>query len=298
MINRICLRSRDPRDGLLPLPMMEKVYTKLVERYSFPSSIFKVLRTGLATVCQSSSGKVARMSLPISARALRRAFSNMGTEWIFQQNATGKCSMSIIISHHLTTRSTVALVFGARQHEADSFIDFLLDGSLTPHWSASPLAALEYTADDFSNQIKIRHNDVWKVGNSLKMDTWATDQEKFDIKTLDLVGAIRSLNSLFVELAYYSQACQTSQSLLRDIGEMVELDSLGGLENSPSIRNVKRVKVKIQHLKSWYDGIQARSDYLTRRAEAMLQTVNIAFSLSHFSKREKPWLRTRNFAGL
>lgn len=224
---------------------------KLAEQYNFPSSIFKVLYTGLSAVCQSSLGE--------------------RTQWIFQQNATGKSSMSIIISHHMTKNYTLALVFGANQHDADSFIDFLLDGALTPHWSAAPLAALEYTADDFSNRIKVRHNDVWEVGNSLNMDTWATDLGPFDIKTLDLLGATRSLNTLFVELAYYSQACQTSQSLLRDIEKMVELEPVGS--ETKYTQNAKIVMEKILHLKSWYDGIQARSDYLTRRAEALLQTV-------------------------
>lgn len=140
----------------------------------------------------------------------------MRTDFVFQQNAIGKCSMSMIISYDVTKRSTMALVFGASQHEANKFIEILLDGGRTPHWGALPLAALELTADDFSNRIKLRHNDVWMVGNSLKMDTWATDKDKVDIKTLDLTGAIRSLNSLFVELAYYSQACQTSQNLLSD----------------------------------------------------------------------------------
>mgnify|MGYP003662582396 FL=1 len=172
----------------------------------------------------------------------------------------------------MTKNYTLALVFGANQHDADSFIDFLLDGALTPHWSAAPLAALEYTADDFSNRIKVRHNDVWEVGNSLNMDTWATDLGPFDIKTLDLLGATRSLNTLFVELAYYSQACQTSQSLLRDIEKMVELEPVGS--ETKYTQNAKIVMEKILHLKSWYDGIQARSDYLTRRAEALLQTVD------------------------
>ena len=203
----------------------------------------------------------------------------MRTECIFQQNATGKCSMSMIISYDVAKRSTVALVFGARQYEAETFIEFLLDGGRTSHWSVLPLAALELTADDFSKQINLRHNDVWKVGDSLKMDTWATDKDKFDIKTLDLTSAIRSLNSLFVELAYYSQACQTSQSLLGDIEKMVELDSVGS--ESRSTRTIKAVKQDIQRLKSWYDGIQARSDYLTRRAEALLQTVNA----SHLRRR-------------
>jgi hypothetical protein len=111
------------------------------------------------------------------------------------------------------------------------------------------------------------------------MDTWATDKDKFDIKTLDLTDAIRSLNSLFVELAYYSQACQTSQSLLCDIKKMVDSDLVGS-ENR-STRIIKAVKEDIQRLKSWYNGIQARSDYLTRRAEALFQTVNA----SHLRKR-------------
>lgn len=192
----------------------------------------------------------------------------------------------MIISHDVVKRSTVALVFGVLQDEANKFIDILLDGGRTQQWSALPLAALELTADDFSNQIKLKHNDVWKVGNSLQMDTWATDQDKFDIKTLDLIGAIRSLNSLFVELAYYSQACQTSQSLLGDIEGMVGSDSVS--PESQHARMDKAVKENIQHLKSWYDGIQARSDYLTRRAEALLQTV----SSSHLRRScSLSWIR-------
>lgn len=252
--------------------MTEKLYTNLATQYKFSSLTFKVLYTGLATVCQYSSGKLERMSRPALFRTLRTSF-NVETDYIFQQNATGKSSMSMTISHDAAKRSTVALVFGARQDEANAFIDILLSRGRTPHWSALPLAALELTADDFSNQIKLKHNDVWKAGNSLQMDTWATDQDKFDVKNLDLIGAIRSLNSLFVELAYYSQACQTSQSLLGDIEKMVSVYS-----DAQSLRSNMPVTENIQHLKSWYDGIQARSDYLTRRAEALLQTVSTPYS--------------------
>lgn len=180
--------------------------------------------------------------------------------------------MSIIISCDTTKRSTLGLIFGARQSEADAFIDLLLNGGQNQHWSTLALTALELTADDFSNQIKLRHNAVWKVGNSLKMDAWAADHEEVDIKTLDLIGATRSLNSLFVELANDSQACQTSHSLLRDIEKMVELDSAGPPNRHTA--TIKAVKENIQRLRSWYDGIQARSDYLTRRCEALLQTVS------------------------
>jgi hypothetical protein len=95
----------------------------------------------------------------------------------------------MIISYDVAKRATVAFVFGASRHEADTFINFLLNNGRTSHWSVLPIAALELTAEDFSNRIKLRHNDVWKVGNSLKMDTWATDKDKFDMKNLDLTGA-------------------------------------------------------------------------------------------------------------
>lgn len=36
---------------------------KLAEQYNFPSSIFKVLYTGLSAVCQSSLGERTRMLL-------------------------------------------------------------------------------------------------------------------------------------------------------------------------------------------------------------------------------------------
>ena len=55
---------------------------------------------------------------------------------------------------------------------------------------------------------------------------------------------------------------------------MVESDAVGS--KSRTIQKLKAIKEDIQRLKSWYDGIQARSDYLTRRAEALLQTVSIS----------------------
>lgn len=186
--------------------MTEKLYSNLAAEYKFSPLTFKVLYTGLATVCRYSSGEQERMSLPALARTLRTSF-DAETDYIFQQNATGKSSMSMTISHNVAKRSTVALVFGARQDEADTFIDILLGGRRTPHWSALPLAALEATADDFSHQIKLKHNDVWKVGNSLQITTRAADQGKFDVKTLDLIDAIRSLNKLFVELARHHRVC-------------------------------------------------------------------------------------------
>jgi uncharacterized protein YoxC len=60
---------------------------------------------------------------------------------------------------------------------------------------------------------------------------------------------------------------------------MVDSDLVGSdRRSSPTM---KAVKEDIQRLKSWYDGIQARSDYLTRRAEALFQTVNA----SHLRRR-------------
>jgi hypothetical protein len=97
---------------------------------------------------------------------------------------------------------------------------------------------------------------------------------------MDLVGATRSLNSVFIELAYYSQACQTSQSLLRELEKMIEPETVS--LKSPAILNAERVREKSQHLKSWYDGIQARSDYLTRRAEALLQTVSASPHVEYY----------------
>jgi hypothetical protein len=48
------------------------------------------------------------------------------TECISQQNTTGKCSMSMIISYDVTKRSTVALAFGAvnmrRIHSLTSYL--------------------------------------------------------------------------------------------------------------------------------------------------------------------------------
>ena len=44
---------------------------KLAEQFKFSPLIFKVLYTGLATVCRYSSGELERMSLSTLVRTLR-----------------------------------------------------------------------------------------------------------------------------------------------------------------------------------------------------------------------------------
>lgn len=149
--------------------MTQKLYKTLAARYKFSPLTFKVLYTGLATVCRYSSGKPERMSLPALVRTLRISF-NVETDYIFQQNATGKSSMSMTICYDVIKKPTVALVFGARQDEANAFIDILLSRGRTPHWSALPLAALELTADDFSNQIKPHET----LAAFMEIGPWAT----------------------------------------------------------------------------------------------------------------------------
>jgi hypothetical protein len=101
--------------------------------------------------------------------------------------------------------------------------------------------------------------------------------ETVDLKTVDLLKAHRSLNSFFVMLAMYDQVCQTSLSLIKRLLECCKEDesALGGRPE-----DVKTTLARLNFIQSWYEGMQARSTYITRRTETQLQTVCVMFNPS------------------
>ena len=180
--------------------------------------------------------------------------------------------MSMVISYDAAKSSTVALVFSPGGDVVDDFIELLLGHRQTLHWSASVLASLELTAHAVTDRVHNENIDVWKVSKYLKQDMWASRNEKFDIKTLDLIGSTRSLNTFFVNAAFYSRVCRSALSMLWDIAEMVEPDPMRLPERQKL--TIKAAQEDIQRIKSWYGHLEAKNDFIARRAEVHLQNVN------------------------
>jgi hypothetical protein len=65
------------------------------------------------------------------------------------------------------------------------------------------------------------------------------------------------------------QSYQTSQTLLSSLESLLA----SSIAESGTEASFAAIEQKIAYLKSWYDGLQARSTYLTRCAEAQLRTV-------------------------
>jgi hypothetical protein len=178
-------------------------------------------------------------------------------------------SFSIALTYHVTRRSTVAIVFGPNEAEASAIVDHLTHSGLPMHWTTLPLMALECSGVNWTKTAKTRHSLIWQVENSVKMRLWLEEPTQVELEAVDLVGNTRALNSFFVELANFTQICQTTQSILVSLSEYIKLENLD--EESLSS---KTIDLKIRYLKSLFSGLQARCDYLMRRAEAQLQTVS------------------------
>jgi hypothetical protein len=173
------------------------------------------------------------------------------------------------ISHDRAQNSTVAVVLGAKKNEADHLMELLKHDDDPSHWSSLPLAVLEMGVTGFSSRVNDHHGEIWEIEKLLKMRLGVDDH--IDLQNTDFIGATRSLNSVFAQLAMYNQVCQTSRKLLEGLEH--SLDSVPSVSSTGSAIPTTDAKARITSLRSWCDGMQARCAYLTRRAEAQLQTV-------------------------
>jgi hypothetical protein len=172
--------------------------------------------------------------------------------------------------YNQASKSTVAIIFGANEAETEFFLRSSQWQSVSAHWISLAAAIQDLHGEVWTMRLKRSHNSLWEVENELKMRLYLDTEEEVDLRTVDLLKAHRSLNSFFVELAMYDQVCQTSLSLNKRLQEYCR-DEQSKQDAAPAVIN--DMLARLQFIQSWYEGIQARSTYITRRVETQLQTV-------------------------
>lgn len=195
---------------------------------------------------------------------------------ILQTNITTVLSCSISIAYHKAKNSTIAIVFGLTEDESWHVVETMKLQSITSHWMALLLAVLDAHGHGWTGKVQSNHEHLREIEQELKMRLWLDhkegqeNNEDLDLKKLDLLGAHKSLNSIFVQHAMYTLVCETRLGLIRRLQRYCDKNSDGtGLTTEVCAH----AKSRLEYLESWFEGIQARTVYINRRAETQLQAV-------------------------
>ena len=137
-----------------------------------------------------------------------------------------------------------------------------------------PSMILELNLQGTLRAIDSWHKDIYKMECKTGV-RW--DAEEQNLEGLDLAALTRDINSATANLAYWTLACRTYQSMLDFLDEIARQYRtqaiLNGLSEEHGVHIETLLLERHAYLRSWAAGMERRVDFLSKRAQAQVQTV-------------------------
>jgi hypothetical protein len=159
-----------------------------------------------------------------------------------------------------------------------SFLTAISHSSLT---LTSPLLIpsllIQFNLDRRLKALNEAHDDIYNFEKVLGIRY--DHHEKVDVGRMEFAPFSKGLNAVTADLAYMALACSTTKKQLDFLDSIAEkYDVLARLNNAEDEED-DRVKMLLleahAHLRSWNDALEGRAEYLSKRAQALVQTVSL-----------------------
>ncbi|KAF2669230.1 hypothetical protein BT63DRAFT_255003 [Microthyrium microscopicum] len=265
------------RESLLPLPISKTLFHDISTAMQLCPSYLQALSSGMATYLRSCS--------PLSDDRWKCA------KFIFQENSYSSCPFSIAITYKGSECRVDALMFGAPFVTPLGVYDTLMLEIFQYLNATSPLIAGPMLLPIMIKELMVKiwtgyvdqcHQELFDVELATRMRKGLanvpyasiTDDTVPELGSIDLVDITRSLNSTLTKIAFSSMQCQSSRRVLSFVSDMNSDFQMNVATAELSLQSLQaHLQAKVEHLQSWFEGIEARCIYLTQRAQAQTQTV-------------------------
>jgi hypothetical protein len=186
------------------------------------------------------------------------------------------------LSFDIKTGKTRVLIFGAQSWSLSEMFTYVSSASRLPLGPIFvPAIAMELQAKWFTGTINKCHAKIYDIESTTGMRRLldsASDNPGIiqDWKKLDLIDIARELNSILSRLAFFKLQVDTSTYLVEKLEQSFKCIKEALEKHGESFQNEAedRILLKLEHIQSWFFGINARCVYLSERAQAQVQTVN------------------------
>jgi hypothetical protein len=199
------------------------------------------------------------------------------TGFIFQSIPgiiTGICTCASF-TYHFPTRQMYAFMHCLPERTCESFCTAIEQGSLRQTPFLVPNLIIQFNLDTRLNSLEIYHETIYGLERDLNVRY--SNEERGDFREMGFEVLIKEVNRVTTNLAYISFACQGTTRQLSFLDSVAErYHTMALLNDIPELEadEVKRVLLENQaYLRCWNEGLKDRAEYLSKRGQALVQTV-------------------------
>lgn len=157
----------------------------------------------------------------------------------------------------------------------DSFAHAIEAGAANASAFLIPSIIVRYNLEQLGKSLSRWHEQIYQHERTLGIRF--DHHDKVDLTKLDFTSLSRNLNAANIHLAYIAWCCKSTARLLEFMDQVTErYRQLARNHNEPEdeILHVTYLLLETHaHLRSWNTGYQDRAEYLSKRGQALVQTV-------------------------
>jgi hypothetical protein len=181
-------------------------------------------------------------------------------------------------TYHFPTKHMYMYVHGLASKSYDQFSHLIENGAADESAFLVPSIIIEFNLDRRLNALNLWQDKVY--WNERKLGIRFDHHDNPNPASIDYVTLSKDLNAANTNLAYVVWSCRNTARQLTFMDEIAKRYRTQAVKNGMSDEKAAEVENLLleshAHLRSWNFGLEDRAEYLSKRAQALVQTVGLS----------------------
>ncbi|KAH7071318.1 hypothetical protein BKA63DRAFT_70899 [Paraphoma chrysanthemicola] len=257
---------------MLPIPMNKELYTRLAPYARIPSVLPQILMNKTAIqICTEPQLPPHLCGMP------RNTIRNEYLSFILQSipGAMHHVCAGTSFTYHFPSRHMYIFMHGLASVNYDRFSYAIQNGAAKDSAFLIPSIMIQFRLERSSKLLDLWHDKVY--WNERKLGIRFDHHDNPDPAGIDYTTLSKDVNAANTDLAYLNWTCKTivrQLDFMDDIAHRFRSQAVKNGTSDDAAAHTEHLLLETHaHLRSWNTGLADRAEYLSKRGQALVQTV-------------------------
>ncbi|KAH8731933.1 hypothetical protein GQ44DRAFT_698214 [Phaeosphaeriaceae sp. PMI808] len=267
------IRIGDYDGDMVPISVTKEFFTRIAPFARIPTIYPQILVNKTATCILATPQLPHEMSKHISHSTVRNEYLS----FIFQSipGAINHVCIGASFTYHFPSKQVYLFIHGLAHMNYDRFLYSIENGAVAESAFLIPSLIVQFNLEERLKALNLWQDKIY--WNERKLGIRFDHHDNPDPTSVDYNTLSKDLNAANTNLAYVSWSCKNTIRQLDFMDEVANLYRSKAVRNGTSYEQAAEVEKMLleahAHLRSWNHGLNDRAEYLSKRSQALVQTV-------------------------
>jgi hypothetical protein len=250
---------------MIPIPMSRELFARVALFARIPTCVFTVPQVPREISRQASPGAIRNEHLSFIIHSIPGAMNHV--------------CIGASFTYHIPTRHMYIYMHGLASRNYDHFASLIQHSTTLSTSLLIPSQIIHFNLEQRLKALNLWQDKVY--WNERKLGIRFDHHDNPDPGDIDYTTLSKDLNAANINLAYVLWQCGNTARQLDFMDEVAKRYRLQAGKNGVKDEYAEEVEQVLRdthaHLRSWNQGLSDRAEYLSKRAQALVQTVSLRY---------------------